>query len=305
MVCPMAWRFGMNVKRGDKQRKVRLWGADSNWHEAWRIPAVEGDPLSPRDVAAMARVCLIGKTVQRELFGDEDPIGGHIYVNNVKLEVGGILKARGVSPMGKDFDNYVLVPITTAMRRILNVDHVAAIRIITEDPDRMADQGRAIRALIHDRHRITPPEEDDFRIITPMIIAKLARGMSGTISWLLIILAGLSLIVGGIVLMNILLVSVNERTGEIGLRRALGASCRDIFAQFLAESLIVTTIGMVLGIGLGWGASLILVKTMKMPLVLSWEPFVLAAAFALLVGTVFGVQPARRAAALNPVDALR
>jgi putative ABC transport system permease protein len=169
----------------------------------------------------------------------------------------------------------------------------------------MPKQAAAIRALMHDRHHITPPQEDDFRIITPTVIGDLARGTSRTLSLLLGALAGLSLLVGGVVLMNILLISVAERTKEIGLRRAVGATQRDVFLQFLTESLAVTFLGMLLGTGLGWGIAVVLSRVSPMPVVVSWEPFALAAVFALLVGTFFGVQPARRAAKLNPVEALR
>jgi putative ABC transport system permease protein len=159
--------------------------------------------------------------------------------------------------------------------------------------------------LIHERHHISPPMEDDFRLITPTVIGELARGTSHTLSLLLGALAGLSLLVGGVVLMNILLISVAERTKEIGLRRAVGATQRDVFFQFLAESLAVTFLGMLVGAGLGWGVSALFSKVSPMPVVISWEPFALATLFALLVGTFFGVQPARRAARLSPVEALR
>jgi len=187
----------------------------------------------------------------------------------------------------------------------MNIDHVGAIRIITSDISLMPKQTEDIRALIHERHHITPPQEDDFRIISPTIIAELARGTSRTLSILLIALAGLSLVVGGVVLMNILLISVGERTREIGLRRAVGATRKDILRQFLTESLAVTFLGMALGCGLGAGISVLLARVTTIPVLLSWEPFALAITFALLVGTFFGVQPARKAAALNPVEALR
>lgn len=205
----------------------------------------------------------------------------------------------------KEFDNRIIIPITTAMRRVMNVDHVGAIRVITKDAALMPQQVEQIRALIHDRHHITPPQEDDFRIVSPMVIAKMVRGTSGTISMLLVALAALSLLVGGVVLMNILLISVAERTGEIGLRRALGATRRDIFVQFLTESLAVTLIGMIVGSLLGYGVSALLPRFTPIMAIASWEPLALALAFALLVGTFFGVQPARRAARLKPVEALR
>jgi len=244
--------------------------------------------------------------VKRDLFGEADPIGQSLYINKVSVTVKGVLERRGTSGGGGgDFDNRILLPITTAMRRVLNVDYVGGIRIVTKDPAMMAGQSEQIVRLIRERHRITPPAEDDFRITTPLAIAEVARGTSRTLSVLLMALAGLSLLVGGVVLMNILLISVAERTKEIGLRRAVGATRRDIFVQFLTESLAVTFLGMVVGSGLGWGVSLAVGKLTPMAAVISWEPFALAIGFALLVGVFFGVQPARRAASLHPVEALR
>ena len=305
IVTPMAWKFRMSLKYGTKQQQARVWGVEPSWHKAWRIPAIEGEGITGRDVATMAKVCVIGATVKRELFGDADPIGELIYINKVRVSVKGVLKPRGVSPMGSDFDNYLIVPITTCMRRVMNVDYVGAIRIITKDDSLMAEQAKAIRALMRERHHMTPPDEDDFRIVTALIVAKLARGISSTLSVLLIALAGLSLVIGGVVLMNIMLISVGERMKEIGLRRALGATRGDIFVQFLTESLGVTVVGMIIGGLLGWGVCVLLAKSTKMPVILSWEPFALGMVFALLVGTIFGVLPARRAAKLHPVEALR
>ena len=305
IVSPMAWSFRINVKRGANQYQAVLWGVEPSWHDAWTWFTVAGEGISEQDAATMARVCVIGLTIKRELFGDADPIGESIYVNKVRLRVTGVLEKRGTSPMGGDFDNRVIVPITTAMRRVMNIDHVGAVRIITRNAALMPKQIEDIRALIHKRHHITPPQEDDFRIVSPTVIADLARGTSGTLSVLLIALAGLSLIVGGVVLMNILLISVAERVKEIGLRRAVGATRRDILSQFLTESLAVTFLGMALGCALGLAVCAILKQVTPLPVIVSWEPFALAAAFAFLVGTVFGVHPARKAAALNPVDALR
>jgi len=305
VVSPMAWRFQINVKHEANQYQAVVWGVEPSWHKAWDWYPVEGEGITDDDVATMARVCVIGRTIQRELFGDRDPVGERIYINNVALTVQGVLDERGTSGMGGDFDARVILPITTAMRRVMNVDYVGAVRIITRDPALMAQQAEAIRELMRERHHITPPREDDFRIVTAEIIAEIARGTSGTLSMLLVALAGLSLLVGGVVLMNILLISVAERTQEIGLRRAVGATRRDVFVQFLAESLAVTILGTVLGSLAGFGVSLALPRLTPIVAVPSWEPFLLALVFALLVGTFFGVQPARRAARLRPVEALR
>jgi putative ABC transport system permease protein len=207
------------------------------------------------------------------------------------------------------------------MRRVMNVDHVGAIRIIAKDyvakdPVLMDRQVEEIRELMAQRHSISPPEENDFRIVTASSIRMLAERMAGKFSILLISLCVVTLLVGGLVLMNILLISVAERTNEIGLRRAMGATRGDIFAQFLTESLVVTFLGMALGSLLGWGISVLLPRVSRIlqlhgwleetiPAELSWQPFALSVVFALLVGTCFGVLPARRAARLHPVDALR
>ena len=306
IVSPMAWSFRVDARREANQYQATLWGVEASWHDAWNWYTQEGDGIWDQDVATLARVCVIGQTIKRELFGDAPAIGERIYVNTVSFQVKGVLEPRGASPMaGEDFNNRVIVPITTALRRVLNVDHLGAIRIVTKDPTRMAQQAEAIRALIHDRHHITPPQEDDFRIVTAATIAELARGTSGTLTLLLSALAGLSLVVGGVVLMNILLISVKERTKEIGLRRAVGASQRDVFVQFLAESLTVTLLGMAAGLLIGWGICIVLPRFIPLPIVMSWEPVALAAVAALAVGTFFGIQPARRAARLNPVEALR
>ena len=306
-VAPQAWRFNMDLKHGARQIQAVVWGVEPHWHDAWNWYPSEGNGITDEDVASLARVCVIGSSVKRDLFDNADPVGQTLYVNKVALTVTGVLEHRGTGGMGgvADFDNRLIIPITTAMRRVMNVDYVGAIRVVTKDAAAMPRQAEAIRELLHQRHHIVPPQEDDFRIITPDIIAQLVRGTSRTLSYLLAGLAGLSLIVGGVVLMNILLISVAERTKEIGLRRAVGATRGDIFLQFLTESLAVTFLGTILGSGLGWGLSLAIGRLTPMNPVIGWEPFALAIGFALLVGTFFGVQPARRAAHLHPVEALR
>jgi putative ABC transport system permease protein len=197
------------------------------------------------------------------------------------------------------------------MRKFFNQPQLSYIRFRLPEKDVEASASlipttaEKIRQLLHERHHITPPETDDFSIVTASDVAAAARGISGTLTALLMVLAGLGLLVGGLVMMNILLVAVTERTKEIGLRRAVGATQGAIFTQFLAESLAVTTLGAILGVAIGWVASFILKNYTSLKVETSWEPFVLAAAFALVVGLVFGVLPARRAARLNPVDALR
>jgi putative ABC transport system permease protein len=305
VVSPAAMKRQASIKAGTAQTQATVFAIEPNWHEAWDWYAARGEEITDQDTALMARVCVLGTTLARDLFGDQDPVGEDVQIGTVRFRVTGVLESRGVSPMGTDFDNRALIPLTTGLRRLFNQDHVTYIRIKVRNAAALEEVGEQVRQLIHQRHHINPPQEDDFRIVTAAVIAELARGTSRTLSILLIALAGLSLLVGGVVLMNILLISVAERTKEIGLRRAVGATRGDIFAQFLTESLAVSLVGMVLGSLLGWGACLILPRVTAMPVAVSWEPFALALAFALLVGTFFGVQPARGAARLHPVEALR
>jgi putative ABC transport system permease protein len=304
-VAPAAFKPRMPIKAGGSQTQAHVFAVEPNWHDAWDWHVIEGDPIEGEDVATLSRVCIIGQTLNKDLFGDESGVGETIQIQNVRFRVKGILKHKGTSPMGTDFDNRALIPLTTGMRRLFNQDHITYVRIKVKDLDHIQSVKKQVRQLIHERHHITPPQEDDFRIVSAKAVGELARGTSGTLSVLLIALAGLSLIVGGVVLMNILLISVAERVKEIGLRRAVGATRRDILSQFLTESLAVTFLGMALGCALGLGVCAILKRVTPLPVIVSWEPFALAAAFAFLVGTVFGVHPARKAAALNPVDALR
>ena len=305
IVTPMAWKMYTPVKREVNQIRSVIWGVKPEWHQAYNWYTAIGEGISAEDVASLARVCVIGKTVREEFFGEENPIGGRIYLNKVALTVKGVLTEAGTSPGGGDFDNKIILPITTAMRRVLNVDYLGAIRIITKNPSAMAEQAEEIQALMKRLHHITPPDEDDFRIVTALVIAEVARGISRTFYYLLLALAGLSLFIGGVVMMNLLLISVNARVAEIGLRRALGATQGDIFRQFLTESLSVTLLGMLLGGMLGWAVCQLLLRTTEIALILSWQQFAVAVVFALLIGTFFGVQPARKAARLHPVEALR
>ncbi|MFC1781071.1 ABC transporter permease, partial [Planctomycetota bacterium] len=236
-----------------------------------------------------------------------------VQVGNVSLRVKGVLKPRGVGTSGRASDDRILVPLSTALRRLFNQEHLSYIRMTVMDPDIIESSGdrriehtaQEVRQLLHERHHITAPQEDDFSIVHASIVIDEIRSISKAVTVLLVVLAGLSLVVGGIVLMNIMLVSVNERTKEIGLRRALGATRSDIFIQFLNESLIVTFMGIVIGGLLGWIVSVLLVKYRDLSIGNSWELFALIVLFALFIGIFFGVQPARKAAKLQPVESLR
>jgi len=304
-ISPAAMQRQMPIKAGSAQTRAVVFACGSNWHDAWDWHARFGEDIANDDNALMARVCVLGQTVRDDLFPHTDPIGQYLHIGNVRFRVKGVLEERGTSPIGTDFDNRVLIPLTTGMRRVFNQDYISYVRIKVADDSQLEPVTRQVRKLIQGRHRIGPAEEDDFRLISAEIVARWAAGSSRTLSILMTVLAGLSLVVGGVVLMNILLISVKERTKEIGLRRAVGASRRDVFTQFLAESLTVTLLGMAVGLLVGWGICGVLPRFTRMPVAISWEPVAVAAGAAVLVGLFFGIQPARRAAHLSPVEALR
>jgi len=305
LATPMVMKGGMSVSVGAAETQATVFAVEPDWHEAWDWFARAGEEISASDTAEMARVCLLGRTLARELFGAADPIGQYVQISSVRFLVKGALESNGTSPMGSDMDSRAVIPITTGMRRLFNQDHATHVRIKVVDPDDLEDIGAELHSLLRERHHITAAKEDDFQVRTAVDIAERVRGISGTLTTLLTALAGLSLLVGGVVLMNILLISVSERVPEIGLRRALGARARDVFNQFLTESLTVTLIGMVVGSIFGWTVSGALAWLTDLPVALSWQPFALALASSLTVGLFFGLQPARRAARLSPVDALR
>ena len=305
IVTSVAQKSKISTKAGNRQTDADVFAVDADWHEAMEWPAKEGAQIEAEDLATMNHVCVLGTRLAEALFGDEDPVGTEIQIGSVRFRIKGTLIHHPTSPAGDDENNRAVIPLTTGLRRLFNQDHLSYIRVRMKDAKDVPAAAEQIRQLIHERHHITPPEQDDFSIVTAKEVADAVKGVSTTLAALLEALTILGLVVGGVVLMNILLISVGERTKEIGLRRALGATYRDIFLQFLTESLTVCLWGMILGCGLGWLLCIVLAQTTKLLVVVSWEPFAMAAVFALLVGTFFGVQPARRAAQLHPVEALK
>ncbi len=304
-ICPQVTRPMMPASYRDRSYEVTVIGAGTSWQEAWDWYVSSGDFYDEQDYSGMARVAVIGQTVVRELFQGANPIGETIRIANANFKVKGVLPPKGTSPMGTDMDERVIIPLTTAMRRTFNVSTFTNVRVrvaSVRDVQRVASE---IRALIRERHNIRPPDVDDFRVVTPDIIAGLSEMVSGTLNRVLLAVTALSLIVAGIVLMNLMLLSVTERRHEIGLRRALGGKRRDVLLQFLFESIALTSSGGLLGLVLGVAASLVVGGLTAKRMEISWEPVALALGLSLLVGLAFGLLPARRAARLHPVEALR
>jgi putative ABC transport system permease protein len=281
------------------------WGITPEFREYRDWDVESGEFLSDEDVRGTARVALLGNTLARKLFGEEDPTGATVRVDNVAFKVKGVLVAKGANPAGRDLDDRVMMPITTFAHRLYHVTYLSNIVVQVEDPRRMRETATAITALLRERHQIVPPKQDDFAVRTPEVMMEMFSGTTRTLTLFLELVAAIALLVGGLVIMNIMLVSVGERTREIGLRRAVGARRKDILRQFLAEAVAVTVAGGLVGVLAGVIGAVAMRALKGAPVQISWQAVVVALVFSIIVGVVFGVYPARRAARLHPVDALR
>lgn len=293
------------VRYRESTETYTVFGATPEWAVVWDWYAREGRFVSGEDERRMARVAVLGATVKEELFGDSDPIGEQLRIGNVTFEVVGVLESRGTSPGAGDMDARVIVPLSTLMRRMANVDHIAGIKIKLDGGDEMERTVEAIHDVLRGRHYISGGEPDDFRVISPDEVTEFAGQIAGTFNVFLVLVAGISLLAGGFVIANIMLISVSERRGEIGLRKAVGARRRHIRGQFLLEAVTVTLVGGVLGILLGFAGAAALGRILQMPVSVSWESVALGVTFSSLVGILAGLQPAKAAAALQPVEALQ
>lgn len=293
------------VKLQDRARTATVFGVTQDWSWVWDWGTAQGRFIAESDDQQLERVCVIGETVKQELFDGANPIGEQIRIGNVLFEVVGVLESRGSSPGGGDMDDRILVPLSTSMRRLANVDYINGIKIRLDSAENMEQSSASIGNLLRERHKLAPGEPDDFRIITPTEVTKFAGEVSGTFNVFLVLVAAISLIAGGFVIANIMLISVSERRGEIGLRKAIGARNLDIRFQFMLEAIAVTLTGGVLGIMLGLLGAFVFRMITQMPVAVSWESVALGVVVSTVVGLAAGLQPAKRAAALQPIEALR
>ncbi len=284
---------------------TRVNGTEPQYFTIRDWPLASGSPFTDDDVTHAANVAVLGETVRQNLFGNTDPVGQTIRIGALPFQVVGLLTAKGQSGIGTDQDDCVYVPITTLQKKITGQDWLQYIMVsAVSQPATYAAQDQ-ITSLLRDRHRIRPGEDDDFQVRNLADVAELADQQSKVMTLLLASIAGVSLIVGGIGIMNIMLVSVTERTHEIGIRVAIGATEKDVQSQFLSESVVLSLIGGAAGILVGVGASLVITKLLGWAILIS--PIAVAAAvfFSMAVGVFFGYYPARKAAQLNPIEALR
>jgi putative ABC transport system permease protein len=271
--------------------------------KAW--PIASGEFFTEGDVRTSARVCVIGKTVADNLFAGSDPVGLTMRIRNLPFRVIGVLSAKGQSAYGQDQDDTVIVPYTTAQKKMLSQTHISQIMVSAISPAATFTAEKQITDLLRQRHKLGANQENDFFVRNLTDVAEAADQSSKIFINLLASIASVSLLVGGIGIMNIMLVSVTERTREIGIRMAIGARSAAIRRQFLIESVTLSVVGGVLGILLGVGASITISKTLNWPTLISPVSIFAAVIFSVLVGVSFGYYPARKAASLDPIEALR
>jgi putative ABC transport system permease protein len=250
-------------------------------------------------------VAVIGSTVATNLFGNSNPVGQNIRVNNQPFKVIGVLESKGQSSMGQDQDDVVIVPLTTAMERLLAVTYVSSVNIQVSDANKMDQVQEDIEVLLRQRHKIVGDKEDDFNVRNMTSLMETMNQTTTMLTLLLGSIAGISLVVGGIGIMNIMMVSVTERTREIGIRKALGATFQNIMMQFLIESVVIGVVGGIIGIGVGCGLSALVGKFGDFTTVITWFPIFISFTFSVGIGLFFGIYPARKAAKLDPIEALR
>jgi len=270
---------------------------------AW--PVASGVFITDSDVRGAAKVCVLGTSVVEQLFGDADPVGSTIRIKDMPFKVVGVLSQKGGQGWGGSQDDVIMVPLTTAQRKLAGRTFVNSIAVSAVSAREVSAAEEQITALLRQRHRIRPGMDQDFFLFTQQEIASSAAETSRVMTLLLASIAAVSLMVGGIGIMNIMLVSVTERTREIGIRRAIGARRRDIMMQFLAESAFLSLAGGTLGVALGIGAATAVTQLARWPTMIQPAAVMMAFGFASAIGVFFGYYPALRASALDPVEALR
>lgn len=290
---------------GARNWSTRVTGTTNAYFETsnWKLAA--GRAFTDAEERAGASVCLVGETVRRELFGTQDALDAQLRVRNFTCQVIGLLASKGQAAMGQDQDDTIVMPLHTVQRRLSGHQNVGTLLVSLEDGADGEGVKRAIRELLRERRKLAETDEDNFNIMDTRQIADTLSGTTRVMTMLLGAVAAVSLLVGGIGIMNIMLVSVTERTREIGVRLAIGALEREVLLQFLIEAVVLACVGGVVGVVLAFGASVLLANLMAVPFLFDPSINLLSFGFSAAIGIVFGFFPARRAARLDPIEALR
>ncbi len=293
------------VAAGNQNWSTQVLGESAEYFDIRQWPLADGAPFTPQDVRSANKVCVVGRTTATQIYGNENPVGQILRIKNVPFVITGVLTPKGLSPQGVDQDDIVIMPYTSAMKRVVGGTTLRGMNVQIGDATEISAAQQQIIALLRQRHNIRPGRDDDFTVRTQQEIAETATAASKVMTLLLGAIAGVSLVVGGIGIMNIMLVSVTERIREIGVRMAVGAHGSDILTQFLIEAVTLSSVGGVIGIICGIGASQFLAWKFQWPTLISISSIAIAFLFSAAVGIFFGFYPAREAARLDPIEALR
>jgi putative ABC transport system permease protein len=303
-VAPVA-SIGLSVISGSKNRSTTVTGTTNAYFESGNWKLASGRWFSDSEVRTGAAVCIIGETTRQELLGSADPIGARLRLRSVSCSVIGLLQSKGKATFGNDRDDTVVIPLRTLQRRLTGSEDIQQIQLSVRQSASSERAQQDVTRVMRERRRLGEDADDDFSIMDQQELANTISGTTRTLTALLAAVAAISLLVGGIGIMNIMLVSVTERTREIGIRLAIGAFERDVLTQFLVEAVVLAAFGGAVGVALALTVSALAARALGLPFALDLGVVALAFLFSAGVGVVFGFFPARRAASLNPIDALR
>jgi putative ABC transport system permease protein len=299
-------RASGQVIYGNQNTQTTVYGISKEYLTIKKLEISSGRMFTTQETRSMSKVCLLGQTVAEELFGENaDPIGLSIRIKNLPFLVIGVLEKKGESGMGQDQDDLILAPYTTVQRRLASIDYINGIYASAVTEDKSPAAIAEIREVLRRTHKLKDSDEDDFRIMSQSELIKTVSSITEIMTLLLGAIAGISLLVGGIGIMNIMFVSVTERTREIGLRMSVGGRGKDILLQFLVESMMLSILGGALGVVFGYLVARLAGSLMESPILVTTQSVVLAFVVCFAIGVFFGWYPAKKASVLNPIDAVR
>lgn len=299
-------RAAAQVIFGNENTQTTIYGVSEEYLEIRKLGIESGRVFNANEVRGMSKVCILGQTVVTNLFGEgADPVGMNIRIKNLPFQVIGILSDKGESGMGQDMDDMILAPYTTIQRRLAAIDYITGIYASAASEEKSSAAIEEVTAILRTAHKLSESDEDDFYTMSQTELIKTVSSITDIMTYLLGAIAGISLLVGGIGIMNIMFVSVTERTREIGLRMSIGGRGSDILKQFLVESMLLSLSGGMMGILFGYLIARVAGSLMGSPVVITTQSVVLAFAVCFAIGVFFGWYPARKASNLNPIDALR
>lgn len=304
MYAPVQFLPNCEIIAGNKNISTSVRGSSTSGQIVWNRGVINGEYIDDAEELNASRVALIGTKIAETLFGASDPIGAQIRIGDVPFTVKGVLEPKGIDPHGNDMDLDVVVPITTMMKRLMNVDYIAMAKIVISDDNRMDEAVSGITAVLNERHHITNGESD-FLILTPTFVKEKIKEMTKVFNVFLPLISFIALLAAGIVIIVLMLMSVNERISEVGLRKAVGARSKDVISQFLIEVSITSLLGGIIGIVIGLICFKVFCSIIKLSFFIPWQIYVFGVLLPVVIGIIAGIIPARKAAKYNPVEALR